>query len=423
MLESSVIIGNGLASAECVKAARGAGYRGALYVVSDTSLPAFNPMLATYFASGKIEYKELFPYGDGFDFYDQYGVTRLFGSSVTSLDAENRVVKTAGGQEISYDKCVIAAGAAPMLPGVFQSLKDSVCMLRTADDAVRFKEILGSDRKRALVVGASMIGVKAVEALADAGFAVTLTDFAKSIFPLAAHENCSEIIHRILEEKGIRLVFGALAEKAEKNGNSFSVRFSGSQAEEVFDHIVVCAGAGPNISFVNPGQIKTDKGILVNEYLETSAEGVYAAGDVCRAPGAGGEAQMLGLVSAARLQGRIAGQNLAGRRARYSGTIPHNFTHFFGHDFAGAGDVNNGDEIYEEADRANSRYIRLVFTDRKLTGINLFDIPEISGILKYHLTKGLLAKDALRGFTDESPAMNRLYEKFPGIEKTFSEMR
>jgi len=417
-----VIIGNGLASAECAKATRESGYDGDLTIVSDSNLPQFNPMLVTYFATDKIEYDDLFPYG-GADFYEKYNVVCRFGSPVTSLDAMNRIVKTADGQAISYDKCVIASGASPVLLKAFTNVKDAVLNLRTVDDAVKFKKMLESDRKRALVVGASMIGIKAVEALANAGFDVTLADFAKSIFPLAAHVNCAEMIQSILAEKGVKLLFGSPVERVSMAGEGFEACFSGNPGTFVFDHIVVCAGVSPNISFVDPLQIKTDKGILVNEYMETSAEGVYAAGDVCQAPGAGGETQVLGLVSNARMQGRTAGQNMAGVRTRYPGTVVHNITHFFDNDFAGAGDVNDGDKIYEEADKANSRYIRLVFKDDKLTGVNLLNYPEISGILKYRLTKGLITKEGLHEFAGESLAMNKLYDKFPGIEKAFTEKR
>jgi len=421
--EKIVIAGSGLASVECIKAIRESGYCGELLAISDTNLPPFNPMLVTYYASGKIEYDEMFPYGCGFDFYDKYGVSRLFGSAVTNIDAENRIIGTAGGKEITFSKCAIATGAAPVLPGDFQTIKEHILTLRTADDAEKLKEMLGSDRKRVLVVGASMIGIKAAEALLEAGFHVTLADFAKFMFPLAAHENCSAMVQKILRDKNIRLLFNSPAEKAEKDGDCIRVCFSGGPEAEAFDHIIVCAGTRPNLSFIDTNQIKADKGILVNGYMETSAEGVYAAGDVCQAPGIGGELLVLGLVSNARLQGRTAGQNIAGQRVRCPQAVPHNITHFFDNDFAGIGDINGGDEVYEEVDEKNNRYIRLVFADKKLTGVNLLNIPEVSGILKYRLTKGLLTKDDLNEFADESPAMNRLYEKYPGVEKAFAKMR
>jgi len=424
VVERYVIIGNGAASAECVKAVRESGFEGELVVISDIVSPHFNPTLITYYASGEIGYEGLFPFDASFGFYDRYRVDRCFGSQVECLDVESRIVKNADGNEISFDKCIITSGANPVLPKAFQDVKSSVLTLRTIEDAKRFKELLGSDRKRVLVTGASMIGVKVVEAFANAGFTVSLADFAKYIFPLAAHENCSKLIHKILEDQNIKLLFECPVKNVEKYNDGFRVFFDGGLEPAIFDHLVVCAGTAPNMSFINPDQIKIGKGVLVNEFMETSAEGIYAAGDVAQGPGLPyGEPSVIGLWSNARAQGRVAGTNAAGKRVKYPGVIPHNMTHFFGHDFVGVGDVTDGDAVYEKIDEAGNRYLRLVFKDRALTGINLLNVPEISGILKYHLTKGLLSVGSINKYVNESLALNRLYEKYPDIEKTFAEMR
>jgi len=422
--ERYVIIGNGAASAECVKAVREGGFKGELVVISDVDSPHFNPTLITYYASGEIGYEELFPYGASFDFYEKYNVDRRFGTPVASLDAENRVVTDADGNQISFDKCMITSGANPVLPQAFQGVKNGIVTLRTIEDAKRFKKLLDSDRKRALVIGASMIGVKVVEDFVKAGFSVTLADFAKYIFPLAAHENCSKLIHKILEGQNVKLLFESPVKKAEKYNDGFRVFFEGGLEPVLYDHLVLCAGTAPNISFINPEQIKTARGVLVNEYMETSAEGIYAAGDVAQAPSLpAGEQNVIGLWSNARAQGRTAGMNAAGKRAKYHGVILHNMTHFFGHDFVGVGDVINGDYVYEKADEEKSRYLRLVFKDRELIGVNLLNIPEISGTLKHHLTKGIFSAGPMNKYVNESLALNRLYEKYPDIEKTFAEMR
>ena len=421
MTERFVVIGGGCASLESVKAARESGFGGEIAVMSDNNLPPYNPMLITYYASGKIGYDALFPYvEDGM--YDKYDVTCHDGSPVVRLDTEKSIVQNSKGVELEYTACVVASGASPAIPGAFSKIKDKVYTLRSVADAVKFKELLESDKKRAMVVGASMIGIKAVEALADAGFSVTLTDFADRIFPLASHKNCSEMIEGILREKNVNMLFGKTAEKIEEDAAGLSVFFSEEEKPTVVDHIIVCAGVRPNMSFVDPGRVKTDKGILVNEHMETSAYGVYAAGDVCQGLDiSSGDMQVLGLLSDARLQGRTAGENIAGKRSRYSGSLPHNITHFFNNDFVAIGNVNDGDRAYEDACEASKRFIRLAFKDNKLTGVNLLNVPEISGILKYSLTKGITAEYALDELRNDSIAMGKLYGKFPGIENAFTE--
>ena len=424
MSEHIIVLGNGCASLECIKATRDLGFGGELSVMSDNSLPAYNPMLITYFASEKIGYEKLFPYGEGFDFYDRYEAKRFFGSAVTALDTERRIVKNADGLEISYDKCVIATGAAPVTPPPFSEIEEDVYTLRTVSDAVKFKELLGSEKKRALVVGASMVGIKAAEALVDAGFSVTLADFAGYIFPLAAHKNCACIIQGSLEKKGVKLLFDSLAEKIDRGADGYRVFFKGNPAPVETDHILMCVGVRPNVSFADTNQIHIDRGILVNDFMETSAENVYAAGDVCQALDiSSGNKQVIGILSNARLQGRVAGRNAAGKKTRFGGSLPHNITHFFDQDFICIGDAGDGDFVYEDSDPANSKYCRLVFNGGRLTGVNILNISEISGTLKSHLTKGMAPPGALDHIQNECLSMNRLFGRYPGIELALTERR
>ena len=405
MGERCVVIGNGCAFAECVKASRELGYSGEICVVSNNSRPPYNPMLIINYATGKIEHDALFPYGKGSEFYDRYDIVRFTDSPAISLDAENHIVKTADGLELSYSKCVIATGATPVLPAAFKNPGVPVYTLRTVEDGEKFKGLLESDKKRVLVAGASMVGVKVVEALVDTGFDVTLADQADFIFPQAACEKCAEIIQKIFEEKNVKLKFGRQSEI--NNGE--------------FDHIVVCTGVKPNISFVDPAQVKTETGILVNSNMETSAKDLYAAGDAAQGFDIFGGRHILGLWSSARLQGRIAGQNIAGKRVNAAGAVQHNISRFFGNEFVSIGNIKNGDAFYEDIDTKNNRYLRLAFSGENLTGINILNISEISGILKYRMTKSLLTDKDFNESTSKSMAIHKLYEKYPGIEKAFVE--
>ena len=97
MSENYVIIGNGGAAMECIKAARENGYKGEITLVSDALYPAYNPMLVTYFASGKAAYDTLFPYGNNLNFYTSMGVRLYLGSPVVNLNTENKTVENAKG--------------------------------------------------------------------------------------------------------------------------------------------------------------------------------------------------------------------------------------------------------------------------------------------------------------------------------------
>ncbi|NLY71653.1 MAG: FAD-dependent oxidoreductase [Clostridiales bacterium] len=426
MSENYVLVGNGCAAIECAKSLRENGYSGNIHLLSDLSVPAYNPMLITYYAAGKIEYDTMFPYGNNMDLYKRYNIIPHFGSPVVKLDTKEQYVENSEGFKIHYDKALIATGSSPIIPSAFKNVSDHVYTLRTLEDGVKFRDLLRGQKKRVLVVGASMVGIKAVEALIENGFEVYLADFAEYIFPMIAHKNCSIIIQEILKSKNVKLRFGTAIERVEKDKDSLVAYFTDGGPTEKVDSIVICTGVRPNVSFLDPNQVEIDNGIVVNEYMETSVAGLYAAGDVSQASDLlSGEKRIIGLWANARYQGRTAGANMAGKRTKYLGALPHNITHFMEHDFVGVGDINEGDHIYEEYDEENYSYCRLVWKDGKLIGVNILNIPEISGILKNYIIKGLVTdyKDGLSKFANDSLALMRLYNKYPSLENKFLEMR
>jgi NADPH-dependent 2,4-dienoyl-CoA reductase/sulfur reductase-like enzyme len=149
-----VIIGNGCAGAECIRALRESGYHNKIHLFTDSKWPVSNPMLTTYYVENKIGFDGLFPYGAGSEFYLKYRVDVYTESPVAVLDAEQKMVYTKSGMELKYDQCLIATGAAPILPPIEGVGSKRVYTLRTVEDAIRLKEAMAKKPKKALVIGA-----------------------------------------------------------------------------------------------------------------------------------------------------------------------------------------------------------------------------------------------------------------------------
>jgi NADPH-dependent 2,4-dienoyl-CoA reductase/sulfur reductase-like enzyme len=386
--KSMVIVGNGGAGAECIKALRESGYHGEIHLFTDNRWPVFNPTLTTYYVADKIDFDGLFPYGAGQEFYLKYGVDAHPESPVVALDAEKKVVYAKSGIELQYDKCLIATGAAPVLPPVEGIGSDRVYTMRTVEDAIRLKEVMTKKPKKTLVIGASMVGIKLVELFYEAGMTVCLADLAQHIFPLAAHPECAQVIEERLDRKGIKMRFGAGIEKVEETTRGVKAYFEGSTESEEADFLVICIGVKANTDFIDRKQVAVDKGILVDEHMRTSMPGLYAAGDVAQGKNLlSGGSEIIGLWSNARYQGRTAGRNMAGGNEFFPGNIPHNITHFMGIDFVSIGDVNDHDRVEKKYD--GKRYIQLFWKDGLLTGANFVDSFTESGPIKTALIKGL----------------------------------
>ena len=382
----TAIIGNGGAAAESIIALRSGGYNSEIHLFSDSKHPAFNPTLITYFIAGKIDAQAL-PFQQS-DFYKKHDVKLHMGSRVTALDAFEKTVENSAGERMVYDNCVVCSGASPIIPDEYQGCK--VFTVRCIDDASALKDQL-SPGKKALIAGASMIGIKVAEALAGQGIEVSLTDTQPHVFPLTAHRNCAERIEQKLAENGIRLCLG-----------------SGAADLSEYDFIVICAGVTPNIGFLDKTQVNTDKGVLVDINMRTNRSGLYAAGDAAQVRDAGGEPVAPGLWASARYMGRTAGSNIAGKNSVCAAVIRHNHTRFFGYDFASAGDISNNDDVFETD--SGEKYCRIAFQDGRVIGINLFNMPEISGMLKSRISKATVISDI---------ALGKVFCRYPEIRDAF----
>ena len=388
-MNAVAIVGNGCASAECVKALRENGYGGKIHLFADGSWPIYNPMLTTYYVAGKIGFDGLFPYGDNEAFRGQYEVDLHTGSPVVALDAAKRVVANQAGFELRYDRCLIATGASPVLPRIEGMDSDRVYTMRTVEDAVRLKKALAKRPKKALVVGASMVGIKLVELFHAVGMEVCLADLAEHVFPLAAHPECARVIEGRLVDMGVRPRLGAGIQRVEETPGGIRAYFADGGESETADLVVMSIGVRANIGFVDRTQVEVRQGILVDEQMRTSADGLYAAGDVAQGKEllSGGQ-QIIGLWANARYQGRTAGRCMAGAVDLFPGSVPHNITHFMGMDFVGIGNVRDYDRMEVESD--GKGFVQLFWKDGRLVGANLLDSYEEAGIVKNVLMKGAM---------------------------------
>lgn len=383
-----VIIGNGCAGLACIQAIRACGDKRQILVLSDTKWPTYNPMLTTYFAGDRVTREQMFLIGSNDNFRAKLDVELWEGFRAADLDAEDRVIHDQTGKAVSYGQCLIATGASPILPRTPGMTRQAVHLMRTMDDALRLRAQLEEQvPRRATVIGASMVGVKVMELLHAKGCQVTLADLAVHILPGAASPECAREMERRLEAKGIQLRPGVTAELLEPDGI-----LTLSDGEKLkTDLTVVCIGVRANLDFLRPGQVETDRGLLVDEYMRTSAPGLYAAGDAAQGRELlSGENKIVGLLANARRQGRTAGRNLAGSKTRYPGNVLHNITHFMDMEFLGAGSVREYDHV-SSASRADS-FAQLFWTKGRLTGVNLLNEGAVAGPARQSLFR-----QALRG--------------------------
>ena len=415
------IIGFGTAGYHAAQAIRERDKAGEIVVYGDTGLAPYNPMLTTYYIFGKLPRSGLFPFGPLEGIADRLGLAFRH-ERVVKVRARDLTVETEGGAE-RFDKILIATGATAFAPPVKGLARSDAFLMRTVDDAQRLKDRLDrGDVKSAVVVGASMAGIKVVEVLEKYGVQVCLADLAPHIFPLAAYPEVSAAIERRVAKRGIDLRFGATIDHMEvREGKNMAVMTDGAQVPA--DLVSLCIGTRAATQVVQ-GEVEVDRGILIDERMETSAPGVYAAGDCAQGANLeSGERQIIGLWANANRQGAAAGANMAGGEARFEGNILHNITHFMGMDFIGFGDNRIQGELLEQGSLdGDGLYVRAVIAGGKVAGANILDSCRISGILKNYMLRlftgegggvpdyqrsMLLQAGLTAGFIDRMEAMTR----------------
>jgi len=377
-----IILGNGGAAISAARAARTAGHRGEIHLFSDTTESAFNPMLSPYYFKGKVSWEGCFPFGE--DFYRNHEITCHFGIPVANLDATRQQVTLTDGRMFSYDSCLIATGASPVMPPV-PGLRESTraLPLRSAASARKLEEAMQTAR-RVLIMGASLVGIEMAEVLVKRGIAVVLLDIADQILPRSTHLSVAAILMKYLESHGVDVRLGYSMQRMEETKDGVACHFADDVIEEV-DFVVCSTGVRSNLGFVNRDKVKVELGVLTDDRMRTNVENLYAAGDASQAFNrVTGQQDWMGTWGNACYQGRTAGQGMAGREAFFPGSLPENISPLFEWNYAQLGDIQpTTGEVRHLAcgDPERGGYSLLAFSDGFLTGANLINCTHLAGKL------------------------------------------
>ncbi len=401
------IVGFGQAGYCAVKAMRYAGYDGEIHVFEKDLCGPANPMLTTYFAGGRLMNRDdMYPYGKTEEIVTSLTITFRGGCCVERLFPATNELLLSNGEKERFDKILIATGAKAIYPRLKGVPGEHAFVMRTVEDAQRIKDYLAAKKiKSALVIGASMVGIKVAELLWNKGIPTTVADAAEHLFPLAALENVAGEIERRVSNRGISFLGKSIADEITPDGVLFS---NGRHVRA--DLICFCIGTRSNIELVantdilDGVSVKTNRGIVVDNYMQTNCQGIYAAGDCCEGTNLQtGETMIIGLWANACSQGETAGLNMAGVKTQYPGNVLHNITHFLDMDFVGIGDNRLKGDTVTLGSLSAGPYLEAVMAQGKMLCVNMLDLYPISGIVKSQFMKQFTGDTT--GFTPEQKGM------------------
>ncbi len=389
----TAIIGFGGGGYHAAKALRKADPHAQIDVYTDTADAPANPMLTTYYVAGRIERDTQMPYGAADKIAQELGVRLFSGVRVRHLRAKERVLVLPDGTERSYDDIVLATGSHPLVPPIKGLPEDrkGIYVMRTMADADRLLQRVHEGIGSAVVIGASWVGIKVVEALHAHHVPIVLADMAPRIFPTATMPDVADIIHQRLTDMGVRLKFGAGISEIRQEGDQL-VSLYHDGTEETSDIIALCLGLRPTVDIIDPAEFRMGRGICVDLHMRTSVPHIYAVGDCCEAyEMISGQPVVVNLWANAFTQGEIAGRNIAGYPTQFQGNFIHNITHFMGMDFIGLGDNRaSGEQIVYRHPKEDWVFYATIDGD-VIKCINVLDNHKVSGPAKAVLIRCLTA--------------------------------
>ena len=311
-----LILGAGPASAWAVRGIRQEDPEGGITIVGREPYRTYSlPLLSKGFIQGRYPEDKLFLVKE--DFYEKAGVNFLSGHSAVSLDTEGKSVGLEDGSVITYEKLLICTGASPNKFPVPGGDLGNVFYLRTLDDAKAIKQA-AQGASKAVVIGGSFIGVELACALREIGLHVELLMLEDYVWQFLTPEPVGNYLMDIMRGEGISVHPGQKVIKFESRDDTAKAIVTEDGGVYGAGLFGVGIGVKLNIDFLRGTGIEIERGILVNQYLETSVLDVYAAGDVAEYLDLTfGSRHITGHIENAQFQGRTAGRNMAGASVAY----------------------------------------------------------------------------------------------------------
>jgi nitrite reductase (NADH) large subunit len=365
MGEPLVIIGNGMATARLVEelAKRALG-RYAVAVIGEEPRLAYNRVLLSALLAQEVGFAEieLKPA----QWWRDHGVTLRYGMRASAVDPVARELTLSSGTRLGFSKLVFATGSQPIkldvagmdLPGVFT--------FRDIDDVKAIAKTAGT---RVVVIGGGLLGLETAHGLTKAGAQVTVLHLMERLMERQLDAPAARMLKRVIEARGIAVRLNSEVTRiiGDRRVEAVELRDGGVIAA---DAVVVAVGIRANIELARAGGLKVDRGIAVDDHLETSVKGIHAIGECAEHRGL-----CYGLVEPAYEQAQVLARRLAGESASYGGSMPAANLKVAGVQVFSVGDflaASAGAEEIVLSDPGFGIYKKLVIAKGRLIGAVLF---------------------------------------------------
>jgi nitrite reductase (NADH) large subunit len=357
-----IIVGNGIAGVMTAKILRDLGSEADITLYSEEKYHYYpRPNLIEHLA-GNLPWSRLFPFDESW--YRNQNIDVNLGEKIILVHPNDREVELKNGRKKKYDKLLLANGARASLPPIKGTGIGGIFTLRTLDDGLEISEELKSFGK-VTVLGGGLLGLEIARAIKTRGIEVEVIEYFDRLLWRQLDGEGSALLQSQIEKMGIRVRCGMACTEAVGTDRVSGLKFKSGETLST-EMVVIAAGISPDVGLARQAGLETDKGVLVNPLLQSSAPDIYAAGDIIQHDG-----RIYGIIPASYDQARVAAHNLLGEEKTYSGTIPSNSLKVVGLSVTSIGLVNPDDEVHEEfrrMDKERGLYRKIVLDRNRVVG-------------------------------------------------------
>ncbi len=389
------VVGNGNAGAALVDSLLTKGEDGiAVTLYGDEEIGAYDRIRLSEYMAGEIGLEGIGTRSN--EWYAENGVNFRRGVRVEEIDTTSRQTKGTDGVWVAYDKLIFAIGSSSSVPPIEGRDKEGVFVFRTVRDV---EEMLEASPEKAVVIGGGLLGLEAAYGLSTHGSEVTVLHLMEHLMERQLDRTSGKMLAREVEKLGIKVRTKASTEEIFGNGKVEGVRLETGE-ELPADMVVICTGIRPNTHPATHTRIAVNRGIVVNERMETNIEGVYAVGECTEFDG-----QLIGLVAPALEQVRVVVDTILGDKEKvYRGSDATTKLKVAGIGLVSAGDAYGDDEGCDEIVSSNpvsGVYRKAVIKNGKVVGaVLLGDVS--AGAQMTNAVKGAMPAEEIAGLVTGS---------------------
>jgi NAD(P)H-nitrite reductase large subunit len=394
-----VIVGASAAGIAAVGAIRKVDPAGTITVITEEACADYSRPMISDLVSGKADIQKMKCKAESF--WTENNAEIRLGKKAVSLNLTDKTVNLEDGEKIVYEKLLLATGGKPFVPKMEGQEKDGVFTFTSIAEAQRLASKIDSiNAKSAVVIGAGLIGISVTEALMKRGLKVTVVELQEKILSLLLDAKASDIVEAVLRKAGVNFATGQSVQKIvgkpENDGVVGGVILTkGDQIP--CDLVIVAIGVIPRTELVVGTAVKINRGIVVDNFMQTNVPDVYASGDVAETfDFILNQNRLLPLWPLAVLEGKVAGSNMAGLKTSYAGGTNMSSLKYFGIPIVSIGLANPKEdpalEILVKHDPEHSLYKKIVLKNNVIVGLTLVNSIERAGILFYLMKNAVNVK-------------------------------